>query len=88
MAPIDINVSNHIELNPDTFPEKTRNKHLHKTEKSAQRVLNAHKANRKALLIKTLGYNKKLLVKLLKDVLEGVAFTAIKIIPGVLAILL
>lgn len=88
MTPIDIYISNHVEVKLNGLPERKREKHIRKTEKTANRVLRAAESNKATLLVKTLGYNKKLLVRLLKDVLEGIAFTAIKIIPGALAILL
>lgn len=79
-APINIqvNVWNVPELNK--LPEKVRTKTVEKTEKVAQAIAQGSKQ----VVVNTVRLSKKMLIKLLTEVLPSVALKVIKIIPGLL----
>jgi len=88
MQPIDIKISNHIEVKLDMLPEEKREKHLQKANEIGKKIINAKDAGRKSVVISTMGFKKSLIKKILLEILPEVAFRICSLIPGVLRIVL
>lgn len=88
MQPIDIHISNHVNLKLDKLQDEKKEKHLIKAQNIANLIIYAQDQGKKAVTVKTTGYKKQLIKHILFDIMPEMTLRICSLIPGILRIVL